>query len=86
MRKRDQVTVVSRSPAFSGIFVLYLSSVYYHLSSVYHYLSLVYHLLVGNNDKKDDKPMIYRSYDDKLMINDDKCTWKHRFWGDLPLE
>jgi hypothetical protein len=68
-RKRDQVTVFKsprvRSPAFSGIFILYLSSVYHHLS-------LVYHLLVGNNDKKDDKPMIYRLYDDKLMINDDK--------------
>ena len=64
--KRDQVTDKTlsqvRSPAFSGIFILHLSSVYYHLSSVYH-------LLVGIDDKNDDKLMIY---DDKLMITDDK--------------
>ena len=34
-----------RAPAFLGIFILYLSS--------------VYHLLVGIDDKNDDKLMIY---------------------------
>ena len=56
--KRDQVTDKTlsqvRSPAFSGIFILHLSS--------------VYHLLVGIDDKNDDKLMIY------MMINYDRCT------------
>ena len=46
-----RATVGVRSPALSGIFILYLLSIYHHLSSVYH-------LLVGNDDKNDDKLMI----------------------------